>query len=150
MNRIFLISVISFFTVSSCNDHSTASIAAAADTTAIKAVLDSQTAAWNRGNTAGFMEGYLKSDSLIFLTTKGTTRGWKNVLEKYRKSYPTPEAMGRLTFTGLQFSDAPLLHSQLVTGKWQVVKTQDTFAGRFALYFQKSGNSWRIVADHTW
>jgi hypothetical protein len=35
--------------------------------TAIRALLAAQTKAWNEGDLVGFMEGYLPSDSLLFV-----------------------------------------------------------------------------------
>ncbi|MCR5886191.1 hypothetical protein LRS06_00075 [Hymenobacter sp. J193] len=65
-------------------------------------VLTTQTAAWNRGDVAGFMQGYWPSDSLVFIGQKGLTYGWQSTLDNYRRSYPNAEAMGLLTFTNLR------------------------------------------------
>lgn len=49
-----------------------------ADETAIRKVLASQTAAWNRGDIDGFMIGYWENDSLMFIGKSGVTFGWNN------------------------------------------------------------------------
>ena len=62
----------------------------------IRAVLDMQSAAWNRGDIDTFMTGYWKSEETEFVGASGITRGWRAVLERYRRNYPDPKAMGRL------------------------------------------------------
>ncbi|MEY3508027.1 MAG: hypothetical protein RIR44_1259, partial [Bacteroidota bacterium] len=48
--------------------------------TAIRALLAAQTKAWNEGDLVGFMEGYLPSDSLLFVGKSGPTYGFTNTL----------------------------------------------------------------------
>ena len=50
----------------------------------VAAVIDSQTAAWNRGDIPGYMKGYWYSDSLLFTSGGRVRRGWQETLEKYR------------------------------------------------------------------
>ena len=47
----------------------------------IRAVLALQDEEWNRGNIAGFMESYWKSDSLMFIGKSGITYGWQKTLD---------------------------------------------------------------------
>lgn len=118
-----------------------------ADGIAVRAVLQRQEAAWNEGNIEEFMEGYWKSDSLMFIGDP-ITYGWNATLERYHKSYPDREAMGTLKFTFYEFkfigNDACL-----VTGKYQLKRTADDPNGMFTLLIQKIGGEWRIVYDHT-
>ncbi|MCB0609045.1 MAG: DUF4440 domain-containing protein, partial [Lewinella sp.] len=68
------------------------------DVEAVKALLISQSEAWNRGDIDAFMEGYWKSDKLLFTSGGGITEGWQNTLDRYKKGYPDRAAMGKLTF----------------------------------------------------
>src|SRR5947209_20489038 len=43
---------------------------------AVRAVLDAQVAAWNRGDLEGFMAGYWQSPDLTFFSGDKVTRGW--------------------------------------------------------------------------
>ena len=43
---------------------------------AIRAVLDSQVSAWNRGDLEGFMTGYWNSPDLTFFSAGTQTSGW--------------------------------------------------------------------------
>lgn len=61
-------------------------------------VLARQNDNWNKGNIDAFMEDYWKSDSLMFIGSKGVVYGWKATLDRYHKSYPDRATMGILKF----------------------------------------------------
>src|SRR6185436_16551799 len=48
---------------------------------AIRAVLDAQAAAWNRGDVEAYMDGYDRSADTVFVSGDRVTRGWQTVLE---------------------------------------------------------------------
>jgi uncharacterized protein (TIGR02246 family) len=114
----------------------------------IRAVLDEQQAAWNRGDIDAFMNGYWHSDQTVFISGDGITRGWQLVLEMYRKKYSDRQKMGTLTFSELNVStlgdDAAAVH-----GRWALKREADNPHGRFTLIFRKTADGWRIVHDHT-
>jgi uncharacterized protein (TIGR02246 family) len=118
---------------------------------AIRAVLAAQEAAWNRADVASFMEGYDKSADLTFSGTSGVTRGWQNVLERYRRRYPGAEAMGKLRYSELEVR---LVGSEaaLVLGRFSLTRTEKAggnASGHFSLVFRKTPAGWRIIHDHT-
>ena len=51
----------------------------------IVAVMNAQSAAWNRGDIEGFMQGYWSSQKLVFVSSR-VTRGWQPTLDRYKKS----------------------------------------------------------------
>jgi ketosteroid isomerase-like protein len=113
----------------------------------IRAVLDAQVAAWNKGDVEGFMQGYWNSPNTTF-SGRTFTRGWKTVLENYRKNYNTAEKMGVLEFGELEIN--PLSKTAAyVTGTWQIIDKNKNPHGRFTLVFRRFKNGWRIVHDHT-
>ncbi|HVP14013.1 MAG TPA: hypothetical protein VMS88_00635, partial [Terriglobales bacterium] len=57
------------------------------DVRAVREVLDEQVAAWNRGDLAGYMRGYWKSDSLTFYGGGEITHGWQVTFDRYRRRY---------------------------------------------------------------
>src|SRR5256885_14162811 len=69
---------------------------------AVRAILDAQQSAWNQGKVDVFLEGYWKSDGLTFSGSQGITRGFEGVQERYHRSYPDRQTMGKLDFTGLE------------------------------------------------
>lgn len=114
----------------------------------IRAVLDMQTAAWNRGDVEAFMAGYWKSDETRFVSASGISRGWQALLERYRRTYPDRKAMGRLSFSNLEIHMV-CSEAALVIGEFHLEREVDHPAGVFSLYFKKSAEGWRIIADHT-
>ena len=115
---------------------------------AIRKVLSDQEAAWNRADIEGFMEGYWNSDSLLFIGSRGVTRGWQPTLDSYKKGYPDAAAMGKLTFTILSLQVLSP-ESAYIIGKWQLARSKDELGGHFTLLWKKIAGKWVIVADHT-
>jgi len=114
----------------------------------IAQIMQDQTLAWNRGDLEAFMEPYWQSDSLVFVGESGPTYGWDQTLQNYKRSYPSPEAMGKLTFTLLRTSQiAP--EALLVIGKWHLSRNMGNLEGHFSLVFRKIGGKWKIIADHS-
>jgi uncharacterized protein (TIGR02246 family) len=116
--------------------------------TAIRAVLDAQTAAWNRGDIEGFMDGYARSPDIVFLSGDSLTHGWQTVLDRYKKNYDTREKMGTLAFSDLEINVIGK-DAAVVIGRWQLTREKDTPHGRFTLIFRRRAEGWRIVHDHT-
>jgi beta-aspartyl-peptidase (threonine type) len=115
---------------------------------AVESVLRTQEDAWNRGDLEEFMAHYLKSDELTFSSGGKTTRGWTETLNGYRERYPTPEKMGRLSFSGLEVT--PLGDSAaLALGQWRVQREDEPISGNFSLVLRKLEDRWLIVHDHT-
>ena len=115
---------------------------------AIRAVLDAQRDAWNRGDIEGYMDGYDRSPNTEFVGGDSITRGWQEVLDRYKKRYDSREKMGALTFSDLEIT---LLSKDaaLVLGRWRLKRANDEPHGTFTLLFRKTKAGWRIVHDHT-
>jgi ketosteroid isomerase-like protein len=115
---------------------------------AIRAVLDAQTAAWNRGDIEGFMDGYARSDHIVFVSGSTLTHGWQTVFDRYKKNYDTRDKMGTLAFSDLDIKVVGK-DAAFVTGRWQLTRYQDTPKGGFTLIFRLTKAGWRIVHDQT-
>ena len=115
---------------------------------AISALLNAQADAWNSGNIDAYMEGYWKSDSLIFTSGAKVQRGWNATLKKYKTSYDSREKMGRLEFSELEITNLSD-SSAWVLGKWKLLRASDTPGGVFTLILRKFHDGWKIVHDHT-
>lgn len=115
---------------------------------AVRAVLDAQAAAWNRGDIEGYMEGYERSGETVFVSGDNVTRGWQTVLERYKRGYNSREKMGQLAFSDLEIK--PLGKDTAVAlGRWQLTRANDTPHGRFTLILRRTKQGWRIIHDHT-
>jgi ketosteroid isomerase-like protein len=115
---------------------------------AIRAVIDGQAAAWNRGDVEGYMDGYDRSPNTEFVGGDSITRGWQQVLDRYKQRYDTREKMGVLTFSDLEINVLSK-DAALVLGRWRLKRTNDEPHGTFTLLFRKTKAGWRIVHDHS-
>ncbi len=116
----------------------------------IRAVLDQQVAAWNRGDIPGYMEGYDKSPSTTFVS-KTVTKGHAEVLARYLKSYSTPAKMGTLKFSELEVRPLDADYA-IVIGRFHLDRKTESggeSSGIFTLLFHKSSHGWKIILDHT-
>ncbi len=118
------------------------------DTTRIRSVLRAQQEAWNRGDIDGFMNGYARSPSTVFVSGDEVRRGWDRVRERYRTKYSDRTKMGTLTFSEIEIT---LLSpdAAVVLGHWSLKRAKDRPHGRFTLIFKRLPEGWRIVHDHT-
>ncbi len=138
--KIILLSVflsISFFSFSQSKDEN-----------AIRKLMDDQTIAWNKGDIDGFMQGYWKHDSLMFIGQSGVTYGWTNTINNYKKNYPNTDAMGKLTFTLIQVKKMSDKYYHVI-GKWFLKRTIGDVGGHFTLVFEKIDGKWLIISDHS-
>jgi len=114
----------------------------------IARVLFDQQNAWNDGDIAGYMQGYLKSDSLRFASGGNVSYGWETTLNQYEKGYPDKATMGELNFSEIKIEFVSK-DAALVFGKWELKRKSDHPCGLFTLLFKKTKDGWRIVHDHT-
>lgn len=116
--------------------------------TGVRAVLDAQREAWNRGDVVGYMDGYARSEQTVFVSGDNVTRGWKTVLDRYQKKYDSREKMGTLTFSDLEIT-AVGNDTAIVLGRWHLQRATDEPHGRFTLILRRTKHGWKIVHDHT-
>ena len=114
----------------------------------ILAVMMTQAGAWNRGDIEGFMQGYWKSEKLVFASGDNITRGWQPTLDRYKKTYGTRAKMGELAFTDLEITVLSK-DAAVVLGSWSLKREADNPKGKFTLIFRRLKEGWRIVHDHT-
>ena len=124
------------------------SILSVLDKNEIVSVLKEQEKFWNKGNIQGFMQGYVKSDNLVFNGSSGPFYGWDAVKDRYIKTYPSKEKMGILNFKILNISLITSNVAQLL-GQFILTYPKNEVSGYFTLVFIKSKGKWLILSDHT-
>ena len=114
----------------------------------IRSVLRAQQDAWNRGDIEGFMNGYARAASTVFISEDSIRRGWETVRARYRQKYSDRAKMGTLTFSDLEIT---LLSSDsaVASGRWKLKRADDQPHGRFTLVLRRLPEGWRIVHDYT-
>lgn len=115
---------------------------------AILNLLEEQRQAWNKGDMKGYMQGYWKSDSLLFVGENGPKYGWQTTLDNYKKAYPDKEAMGFLTF---DIKEVQIIDQKnaFVLGAWHLKREKDEPKGYFTLLVKKIKGQWKVMADHS-
>ena len=119
-----------------------------ADADAIRAVITSQAAAWNRGDLAGYMAGYARTSDLVFTSGGQIRHGWQETFDRYRTRYGgATSTMGHLDFVLLQIQ--PLgADGAIVLGRWKLDGPQ-AGSGVFSLALRRTPTGWLVVHDHT-
>jgi ketosteroid isomerase-like protein len=116
----------------------------------IRAVIEAQVAAWNKGKLEEFMDGYWRSPELSFFSGGRKLAGWEATLERYRQTYQSEgREMGKLDFSDLEVQ---LLaeNAALVRGRWKLKMNDGKEpGGLYTLIFRRFNNGWKIVHDHT-
>ena len=125
--------------------------AAADDVLAIRAELEREAAAWNRGDLDGYLSGYERAPTTTMVGGKDLLRGWDAIAARYRKNYGDRSRMGHLTFSDLDVR--PLGGGfALALGHWALERDAaggGPVGGWFTLTLKKTADGWRIVVDHT-
>src|SRR5450759_1897546 len=117
----------------------------------IRAMMTRSEAAWNRGEGGQVAADYDDSPETTFIGRDVTHGGVQAILARYRRAYPTPEAMGTLTFS--EISVRPIGKGYaLANGRYALKRTQaggGDAAGRFTLVLRKTKAGWKIIHDHS-
>ena len=116
----------------------------------IRAVLDAQVEAWNRGDIEAFMTGYEDSPETTFVG-KEVRKGYDSVLARYRRDYPGRAAMGKTSFSDIEVRMVSE-DVAIVLGRFHLERPDEhggNASGIFSLVFAKRGGEWKILLDHT-
>ena len=108
------------------------------------AVLDAQIAAWNLGDLEGFCALY--SEDAVFASTTGLHRGRAEVLERYRKRYPSRADMGTLAFEKEDVrANADAVS---IVARWRLSYPDKPAANGLTLVvLRRTKDGWRLVQD---
>ena len=146
--RLFIVAAV--LLLSALPPVSAQSTAKSAEETAIVAMLNKQAVDWNRGDLEAFATGYKNSPDILFMG-RPIRRGYAQMLEGYRKSFPTKEAMGTLTFSNLEVQPMDE-HFATVTGRFHLERTAaggGNAGGYYLLVVEKTPSGWKIIRDDT-
>ena len=132
----------------SYNDNISIKSVSLKDSLDIIKVMKFQENAWNSGDINSFMEGYIKSDELVFSGKSGPVYGWNETKNRYLKNYPDTQTMGQLKFTVNKIRSVSSDVAFLIGEYYLTRSTEDSY-GHFTLFWKKINNRWLIISDHT-
>jgi uncharacterized protein (TIGR02246 family) len=116
----------------------------------IRASFNKQAADWNRGDLTEFATAYKNSPDILFIGSK-VSRGYAQMLERYRTVYSTKEKMGTLTFSDIEVQALDDRFAT-ATGRFHLERTAaggGNAEGSYMLVFEKTPEGWKIVRDVT-
>jgi uncharacterized protein (TIGR02246 family) len=117
----------------------------------VRNVLKVSEEAWNRGDLVTFASYYEDSPETTFIGREVTHGGPKEIVARYKRSYPTREAMGTLTFSEIAVRALGSDYA-VANGKFSLKRSQaggGDASGRFTLVLRKTPKGWKIIHDHS-
>lgn len=113
----------------------------------IRAQMQRQVDAWNRGDIEGFLEVYSNSPELTFFSNGRVLRGRAEIGAVMRERYK--DGMGHLTFGEPKFN-VLLPEVAVFSGEWRVqFPNGQVRRGLGTAVVRKLEGTWRIVHDHS-
>ena len=148
MKYVFIIFNKVLFLLLTCNLVSAQKIVSKKDSLSIVNILFNQQQNWNNGDIDAFMEGYMKTNKLVFSGASGPIYGWESTSNRYKKTYSNRILIGKLKFDVLNMSR---LSSDVVQlqGKFYLTREVEDSSGYFTLTWLKRNGKWLIISDHT-
>ncbi|WP_422079341.1 YybH family protein [Ulvibacterium sp.] len=116
------------------------------DIAAIRTLLETQAKSWSNHNIEGFMEGYLKSDSIAYFGSSGMRYGHQAMLDSYKERYPTKAHTGTLNFT---LHDISRISDDAywVMGEYHLTREVGDANGTFMIVLKRINGEWKIIGD---
>jgi uncharacterized protein (TIGR02246 family) len=131
-------------------------MAAGDEAAAIRQAMAAQQAAWNRGDVDAFVQAYKDAPDTTFVGSS-VRKGYRVILQGYRRHYASRAQMGRLAYSELDVRLLPGVDGQVryavVTGRFHLDRdehgevAQDD--GIYSLLWEKTADGWKIILDHT-
>jgi len=117
---------------------------------AIKTLLDTQVACWNKKDLDGFLVTYWHNPGVVFLSGGTRSDGFDALKTRYHNRYKAEgREMGHLDFDGIEVQSLGADFA-FARGRWKLTMGDGKVSGGlFTLILRKLPEGWRIVHDHT-
>lgn len=119
----------------------------AAAVTAIQVLFDAGCAAWNRGDLAGYLDSYWKSEKIRWVSGGTVLYGFEAIAAGYRRRFAPPRPMGTLTISGLEI-DLVSETDAVVFGHWALAMADQAPHGVFTVHARRIAGEWLFISDH--
>lgn len=125
----------------------TVSASRAADEAEIRAVIARMQAAWNRGDFAGYMQGFA-NPGVVFVSNGRIQRDWQATLDHYVRDYGgAPERRGELRFEILSIEFFSADAALLISNYW-LDRPENAQEGVNTRLMRKIDGRWVIAMNH--
>ena len=104
---------------------------------------------WNKGDLRGFMDVYVKSEQILFISGTSFVHGWQESYQHYIKKYGNAKQnMGQLH---IKIESIRLLDKEhaFAYGRYHLKTANATYDGVTSLILEKDKERWRIMIDHS-
>lgn len=119
----------------------------AAEKSAILSVIQRMEAAWNRGDFAGYMEGFAKPD-VVFVSRGKFQADWQGTLDHYVRDYGTSaETRGTLRFSEIRIEMLAPDAAQLIS-RYRLDRPTNPQTGINTRLMRKRDGRWVIALNH--
>mmetsp|Transcript_20937 Transcript_20937/g.31809 ORF Transcript_20937/g.31809 Transcript_20937/m.31809 type:complete len:145 (-) Transcript_20937:1848-2282(-) len=112
--------------------------------TEIKSCFDTWSNCWNSGDIEGYLDGYLDSPSVRYVSGKKVVRGKDSIAEHFRAR----GAGGQLSLTHFE-TDCLTDEHAICFGQYRLELEGGIHEGCFTCHVQKIDKSWKIISDHS-
>jgi len=119
----------------------------ATDADAIRTVISTMQAAWNRGDFHGYMAGFANPD-VVFVSRGRIQKDWQATLDHYIADYGgSPGSQGELAFTNIRIETLAPDAAQLISD-YRLVRVAGNQTGVNTRLMRKRDGKWVIALNH--
>jgi len=119
----------------------------ATDADAIRTVISTMQAAWNRGDFHGYMAGFANPD-VVFVSRGRIQKDWQATLDHYIADYGgSPRSQGQLAFTNIRIEMLAPDAAQLISD-YRLVRAAGNQTGVNTRLMRKRDGKWVIALNH--
>lgn len=119
----------------------------ATEADAIRTVIATMQAAWNRGDFHGYMAGFANPD-VVFVSRGRIQKDWQATLDHYIADYGgAPGSQGELAFTNIRVEMLAPDAAQLISD-YKLVRAAGNQTGVNTRLMRKRDNKWVIALNH--
>lgn len=116
--------------------------------TEVKAALDEQVQAWNRGDLEKAMTYYWNDPSMVWISKAGVQKGYQFVLDDFRKEFADRSKMGQYTYEPL-YIETLSPDKVYYVFKWKIeLNGKRLMGGVSSQVWKKIRNRWYVTAEH--
>jgi len=117
------------------------------DTSAIEAILNAQTDAWNRGDLDGYLDYFWRDPRLYYASRNTVVRGWEALRESYARRYGEGAQLGHVQFSDVEI-EILAEDAAKVTGRFEVTQAAYPASGTYLIVLRKFAEAgWKVVSD---